>query len=777
MTALGRVLVGPQRHAVGRALRGAIVIPTLFAFAHVVIGNRQVALFAAFGAFALLVMVEFSGRRSTQVVAYAALALTGAVMIAIGTLCSGNPWVAASVTTVVGFLVLYSGVVNGYFAAAGNGAVLTLVLPVSLPGGVSDLPDRLAGWGLACAVGIPAAMFLLADQPTDRLRLAAADACVAVARLIEAAGLAGPKRPDALGEAPPVKRTAAGTIAEMRDIAVGTPFHRTGAAGTDRGLACLVNEIDWLFTLVQAAAATRDDTPAPMAQGENRRVGAQVVGVLQASADRLRRGNGVPDLEALERARSQMALTVLRRIDETSVARPEPEDRALLAAIEPALRMRALAFATASVAVSALRATGGAVSESGVGGSTPADSATREAVAGGIEARPVPSAAFVGQRAREGLAAAVRNFRPDSLWFRNCARGAVGLGVAVLVAHLAHLQHGFWVVLATLAVLRSNALRTSSTVVRAVAGTVVGVVAGGALMVAIGSHQVVLWAIFPVAVFFASYAAGRLSFGAGQAAFSLMVLILFNLIVPTGWQVGLVRLEDIAVGSAISLLVGILLWPQGVTTVLTHDLSAAYRSAIAYVTASVRRIAGVPGAEPLAAFAHPAIDAGHRLDEAFGHYLTDWGARPIPVADVGALVAGANQLRLAGHSLHHLAGAVDHRADAFGARDPAMVSYAEGIEAWYEDLCGALTSDDSIPPPAPVDPADETHRLACLRQAAADGGQSPAGHRLQLLWIHQVLDELRQLEAKLAEPAARVRQAARRGGRSQVLPRGFRSSS
>jgi hypothetical protein len=304
------------------------------------------------------------------------------------------------------------------------------------------------------------------------------------------------------------------------------------------------------------------------------------------------------------------------------------------------------------------------------------------------------------------------------------------------------------------------------------------VIAGGALMIAIGSHEVVLWATLPVAAFFASYAAGRLSFGTGQAAFSLMVLILFNLIVPTGWKVGLVRLEDIAVGSAISLLVGVLLWPRGVTTVLTHDLSAAYRSAIAYVTACVRSIAGAPDATPLSASAHPAVDAGHQLDQAFRHYLTDWGARPIPVADVGALVAGANRVRLAGHSLQHLAGALSERPGAIRTRDPVMVSYAEDVGTWYDTLGRALAGDFPVPSPAPADPADEGHRLACLRHAAATGGgqDEHADHRLHLLWIRQLLDELRELEAKLVQPAVHVRQASQRRGRAQALPRGFRSS-
>ena len=43
----------------------------------------------------------------------------------------------------------------------------------------------------------------------------------------------------------------------------------------------------------------------------------------------------------------------------------------------------------------------------------------------------------------------------------------------------------------------------------------------------------------------------------------VVVLVLFNLIQPTGWRVGLVRVEDVAIGAAVSLLVGVLIWPRG----------------------------------------------------------------------------------------------------------------------------------------------------------------------------------------------------------------------
>lgn len=43
------------------AARSAVVMPAVFAFTDKVIGDLQTALFAAFGSFAMLVLVDFTG--------------------------------------------------------------------------------------------------------------------------------------------------------------------------------------------------------------------------------------------------------------------------------------------------------------------------------------------------------------------------------------------------------------------------------------------------------------------------------------------------------------------------------------------------------------------------------------------------------------------------------------------------------------------------------------------------------------------------------------------
>ena len=73
---------------------------------------------------------------------------------------------------------------------------------------------------------------------------------------------------------------------------------------------------------------------------------------------------------------------------------------------------------------------------------------------------------------------------------------------------------------------------------------------GGALLVAIGTCSAALWVALPIAVFVAAYAPATAPFAVGQAAFTVTVAVLFNLLVPVGWRVGVVRIEDVAIGCA-----------------------------------------------------------------------------------------------------------------------------------------------------------------------------------------------------------------------------------
>jgi uncharacterized membrane protein YccC len=180
---------------------------------------------------------------------------------------------------------------------------------------------------------------------------------------------------------------------------------------------------------------------------------------------------------------------------------------------------------------------------------------------------------------RAGFGAEVEHAVSRSVWLRNSVRGAVGLAVAVFIARETGLQHAFWVVLGTLSVLRSNALSTGWSILSALGGTALGILVGVVIVIAVGTHEPVPWGVLPLAILLASYAPRAISFAAGQAGFTVFLVVLFNLIQPAGWEVGLVRIEDVAVGFGVSLGVGLLFWPRGAgRDVLNRRPSRAARS-------------------------------------------------------------------------------------------------------------------------------------------------------------------------------------------------------
>ena len=332
----------------------------------------------------------------------------------------------------------------------------------------------------------------------------------------------------------------------------------------------------------------------------------------------------------------------------------------------------------------------------------------------------------------------------------------MGLAVAVFIAQRTGLQHGFWVVLGTLSVLRSNALATGWSVLSALAGTAAGIVLGALLVIAIGTHEAVLWAVLPVAVLVAAYAPRGISFAAGQAGFTVVLFVLFNLIQPVGWSVGLVRVEDVAIGFAISLGVGVLFWPRGAAALLRDHLSTAFGRGSEYVVATAREsITGAAAAE--AAHAARAADAAtHRLDDAFRLYLAERSASDLRVEEVAAFVGGASRVRRAGQSLAAL-GQMADPATRLQRCGENLDRELHALHAWFVALGYAIVNRGAVPPPHIRDDEGRSRLLECVRDAARTGDDGAARAALVLLWTSQHIDNLWRLEAHLGERADAAR--------------------
>ncbi|MFL5825915.1 MAG: FUSC family protein [Thermoleophilaceae bacterium] len=723
--------VDPGLFALKNAARAAIVMPGVFAFADKVIKNPDTATFAAFGSFAILVFAEFGGSRRTRLVAYLALAAAGAILIVLGTLCSRDPWIAAAAMAVVGFAILFSGVISGYFVAGGTAAMLTFVLPVNLPASPSVIPSRLEGWGLAAAAGISASMLLWPSRPRDKLVARVAGACLALAEFMESE--LGPDR----SRLPERERAAREAVAAVRQQFLATPYRPTGPTASAEAIAFLVDELDWIESF---AFARGDGEPGlDLCRDENREVLAAAAAVLRESAASLEGGEGHPDLERLERARDAVADALKRRIAELPRSGDELE---LAAALDPSFRLRALSYSAGQIGSNALRATGHAraagVEEARWYRAPALQASTSEAIS--------------TLRATERRAA--ERASPQSVLFRNSIRGAAALAISVFVAQKTGVQHAFWVVLGTLSVLRSNALGTGATVLSALAGTAVGIVVGAGLIIAIGSNETVVWAVLPVAVLVAAYAPRVVSFAAGQAAFTVVVLMLFNLIQPSGWKVGLVRVEDVAIGFAVSILVGLLFWPRGAVALIRSSLAAAYERSADYVVAASRRLVGAESAAPDEAAREARLAAG-RLDDAFRAYLGERSTEQTDMDSVATLAAGTMRLQRTAFSLL----ALTRMTNGFALGEPCARSLDRQLDAlrdWYTHLGEALV--DGSPPPAQTNPdtAGRKRVLECAREGVAADDEDRNGSGLVLLWASQHLDNLWRLEAHLSQHAASI---------------------
>jgi len=695
-------------------------MPAVFAFADKVIGDPQLATFAAFGSFALLVLVEFGGPMRSRVVAYAALACAGAANIAIGTACSQNAWLAAVVMGIVAFVVIFSGIVNGYFAAATTAVLLTFILAAMVPAPWSAVPARLEGWALAVGACTAAQLLLWPTRPQAPLRADAARAAKALAELASA------ELARDTGAIADRVHAAGAALRELRRRFLVAPHKPTGPAGPQAGLNSLVDELDWVFALLAPPAQIPE---LSVCEEENAAAVAAVVEALGATASTLDGGDERPDLDRLRATREALARAVARDV----VAMPNAAEDDVREIFRAAFRIRALSGATEQAARYALVGTGATVPD-------PED-----------EARPVVLAAL-----QAGEHAAVEHTSPRDIWFRNSLRGAVALAIAVYIAQRSGLQHGFWVVLGTLSVLRSNALGTGWSVLTALAGTAVGIVVGAALVIAIGSHSTVLWILLPLAVLLGSYAPRAISFAAGQAGFTVVLFVLFNLIQPVGWRIGVVRVEDVAIGFAISLGVGLLFWPRGAAALLRENLATAYSRNADYVVAAERELVG--SAATAAGEASAAATAAHRLDDAYRQALVERALKNEGSESIVPLVAGAARVRRAAQSLSALAAmtASGSKLTECGANLDAEV---HALRAWYVTLGDAIVHGTAVPAPHVRDAEGERRLIACVRAALESGDRTRMRPAVDLIWANEHLDALWVMEEHLGRHAAQVRSA------------------
>jgi uncharacterized membrane protein YccC len=698
-----------------RAVRAVVVVCGLFAIASQVIGNAQIATFCAFGGFATLVLASFAGTWRDKLLAHLALALTGSVLITIATIVSSSTVAAAIVTVPVTFAVFFAGITGPNAASGATGALLAYVLPAASAGTASMIPDRLLGWWMASVAGT-AAVLLFSPRQTggNQLRAAASKLAVTLADELDAV-LRGNAPDDYLAAALEAKRAVLASF-------TSTPFRPTGLAVTDQALANCIELLEWCTALIADAVSERHDlTHAAKCDLELIAASSSVlrdIGTLLAGSD------AHPDVDELER-RQEAVVARLEQDEAAAAGDSTGSDH---------FRERAqIAFHAHGIAVGVLAATYETLIARGLADPDWLEARRQRWYPGSA------AAARTVRRVSSVASTAYAHASVRSVWFVNSIRGAVAIAVAVTIADITTVQHGFWVVLGTLSVLRTNAAATGATALRALAGTAVGFVIGGALVLAIGSDSTALWIAFPIAVLVAAYSPGTMPFALGQAAFTVMIAVLFNLIVPVGWKIGEVRIEDVALGCTVSVVIGTLFWPRGVAAVVGDDLADAFRTGASYLTQAMQWATGARTEGPENAGA--AGTAGLRLDEALRGFLAEQGTKHISKQDLWRLVGGSLRLRLTAHAVAEMPG------DATGVDEARAVleRRTATLASWYQQLAEQVGKPD--------------HRAVLELEppslSAAGIVDSSTGSYYGV-WLCEHLDHLSDHLGELVQPAAEV---------------------
>ena len=742
----------PGYGAFRRAGRTAIVMPALFAVGAGVIRNGDVASFAAFGSFALLLFVDFTGTLRERVQTQLGLAFAGAVLVCLGTLVSQPVWLAVIAMAVVGFAVLFIGSVSSVLASSSTSLLLAFILPVTLPGSVDSIPPRLLGWALASVVSILAIIVLWPAPTRDPLRMSAIRACHALAGRLRAdvAVMLGPEDPELVADFTLAVEAADEAIAALHSGFLATTYRPTNLSTSGRAVVRLVDELVWLHTVI-SQSVHHELAPSAATERAHRaacRVKTAAAGVLERGAEVLEH----PERESVGLAGAVARLTEARVAVEEGASTERPVRRAgtrralggpdpaheLVTALDPGFRAQELSYAVAQVAQNI------ALSSEAV------RRTWWERLLGRQPGNLVSPLRAAVQRAG---AQAERH----SVWLHNSIRGAAALGIAVLLADLTGVEHSFWVVLGTLSVLRSNALNTGANAVRGILGTTVGVVVGAGLLLLIGTNVSLLWLLLPVAILVAGTAPTAISFAAGQAGFTLTLVLLFDIVARSGIQTGLYRIEDIALGCGVSLAVGLLFWPRGAAAALRQALAEAYSDSAGYLEAAVafglgRCQHGTPAPQPTAQGLR-AASASRRLDDTFRTYLAERGTKQLPLAQVTASVTGVAGVRLVADAILDLWN--NHTVAADGDRSAARREVSESTRIlgdWYRELGRRLVGQRPLPDPLPGDAIADGHLIEAVRRDLRDESGKATPTAVRMIWTGDYLDAVRRLQPEIVGP-------------------------
>ena len=576
-----------------RALRVALLVPVTYFVLQVVLGWTHSALAAAFACFSMLAFADLGGPRKERLTANALLGLNGVVLVALGSYLAQWQWVIVCATVVIVFVIAYSAVLRGYFAAATAAAILPWVFAATATPNPSETFATAGGWAIGATVATIGSVTLWPMYFRSKLRLRLADVLAAAA--------------DVMSDVEnPTARAAA--FAKLLDAdkalhgAYDGQLARPGA-GTSRDRS-LMQAIDETRRLITTLEFTHDQEPelGPI----DARLNVAMVTSLRESAQALRTGDVIPNPSALDAKREQHAEQLAQWCGRTLGSGQAQKVRV---GVEGSATVRTISLTVEAMAIYVR------------GAMDPAKSVRAKAKQLSREEDVVTLAGheiLEPDRRVSPQTLLARQFTLRSPWLRTAIRTSIAITLTVYVVTLLGAEHGFWASLGALVALKFDASGTRRVAWQMVLGTIIGFAVGSVLVLAIGANALPLWLLLPVVAFLAAYTPGAISFVVGQASFSLFVIVLLGITSPGELGTAEWRLIDVLIGIGVSLFVSLLMWPHGVAPMVYRTARKAIYASTNFLMFGYEQIVDGKTSEAHAQFlADRSADAVQRASESF----------------------------------------------------------------------------------------------------------------------------------------------------------------
>ncbi|GAA1271864.1 FUSC family protein [Kitasatospora nipponensis] len=646
------------------------------------------ALYALIGAVPLgaLAQIPGSGRqRAGATVAALPIALA---LTATGTALARLTVTAVAGMVVVGFLLALAPLAGSRPAGAAPGLQLLYILPSFPPYAPQELGARLAGLAIGI-LGLAAAEVLLLPLqagPTYRALLAEA---------VEAAGQAADRlaHPAGAGGVPDPGEQALRAFGDRLRPSRLPPAERP--AGPGRTARALAQAGGAARELLAQLAQLQVICGAPDGPGPDETSSALLRRIAGACADCVAtlRGGPAPPVTAMGEAIHAFQAERIER------ARQGGADRPTVRALRRESGVLAAA-APAQVLKSSLRI-----------------------VVDGRRAAPLhPAELYWFARATlPGLwwHRLRGHLTPRSVYFQNAVRTTLGLSAARLTAGVFNLAHGFWVLLAVLALTRTTVLHTWQAVRQALLGTLLGALAAAVLLLAAGRHTTA-YAVVLVPLMLVAFTYGPLlGLAWGQGLFTLVVATAFAQLAPATWQLAQTRFLDVATGSVIGLACGLLAWPRGARSEVRRDVAALLRACGPVIKETAAALLAPP-AERRPPAIGPGVHALWLAQSSYAQYQNEPGSRLAGRIDWQAALIVSQHTLLGAQEL------LDDQHRTPRPSDPAtaarVLRSAGALAAECERLARWISTDPG--PTAPV--PDAAARAAALCHTSGDARSDDA---------------------------------------------------